>query len=113
MPQGVHVTGSCTGDRHGSTRKASVSARCLLCPNSAKFQAYHFLIKHRHQPTHRTNESLTRLAPVHTLGPVERINFLRQLFGQNLGGAPPFLGYLASPEFASGGTALCQLSTVH
>src|SRR5713226_8353238 len=103
MPQGVHVTGSCTANRHGSDRKASVSARCLLCPNSTKFQAYHFLIKHRHQPTHRTNESLTRLAPVHTLGPVERSNFLRQFLGQNLGGAPPFLRYLRSQVLASGG----------
>ena len=67
-----------------------MSARSLAGCDAEQFQRHDLLIKHRHQPAHRTNEHFSALAPVHILRPIERGDFFGQSLGQNLGGGAAF-----------------------
>ena len=82
--------------------------------DSAEFQRYDFTVKHRQQPAHRAHKSL-RLAgaPVHVLGPVERLNLFRQSLGQHLRRAPALFRHCGRKIFPFRIAHLVQLGNLH
>ena len=91
----------------------SVPARFVAGANSVEFQRDDFAVEHGHQPAHRTHELLTRLAPVHILGPVNRVDFLGKQLGQDFASHAAFLRYLRRQVFTFGSCdrSRCATST--
>ncbi len=87
-------------------------ARNLPCPDPVKLQRNGLAVEHCHQPAHRPHKALMRLAPVHTLRPVDRGEFLRQSLRENIGRASALPGNLRRKVFALRGCNFLQLRHV-
>ena len=70
------------------------------------------LVEQGDDPAHRTHEFLARLPPVHVLGPVDGVDFLRQQLGQNLAGGATLLCDGGGEVLALGGADGFELGNV-
>ena len=86
--------------------------RGLSGTNSCEFERNCLAIEHCHQPAHRAHETLTGLAPIHILGPVDARDFFGKSFGQDFGRGAPFLRDLCGEVLALCGGDSFQPSDV-